>query len=40
LMIEDFVCDVRRNSQSGHPGHTGLSQVMKAPLSYSGELIQ
>ena len=39
-MVENFVSDMWSNTQSSHPGHTGPAQIMKAPLSHSGELIK
>ena len=39
-MIEDFVCDVRRNAQPGHPGYAGPAQVMEAPPGHTRESIK
>jgi hypothetical protein len=39
-MIEDFVGDMGRNAQPGHPRHAGPTQIMKPPSGHSRELIQ
>ena len=40
LMIEDFVCHMRRNPQPGHPGHAGPAQIVEPPSSHPRELIE
>jgi hypothetical protein len=40
LVIEDFVCHMRRYPKPRYPGHAGPAQIMEAPAGHSGELIE
>ena len=39
-MVKNLIGHVRCNPQSGHPGYTGPAQVVQAPPSHAGQLVQ
>src|SRR5688572_25143535 len=40
LVIEDLVCDVRRDAKPRHPGHARSTQIVKHPVLYIRQLIE